>query len=435
MVKSSSVIGATVKNNPERRETLADLLELHWENALVGAVGDVIIEFGKLALELLQDKEIRELVGRRYVHNTDRELVRWGKSESFAYVNGQKVPLDKKRVRSLATADTESGEVKLKTHKLFTNPKAMDEQIIASLLSGVSTRDYPNIVEKTVRGRGISKSTISRKGIEATAQMLKDFLTKRLDNLTLVAVFMDGIQLGERHNIVAIGMDTTGKKHVLGIKDGSSENSSVCKELLVDICERGISIDRKYLFVLDGAKALSAAVEEMFPTSPIQRCQIHKARNVADKLPEEHKEHIMLKLKVAYSQETFAKAEKALQAVLKEVSMISSKAASSLLEGMPETLTVHKLGITGVLRKSVSNTNIIESAFSTAKKHTRNVKRWKNDDQIERWLVRGVVYAENKFRKVRGYSQISKPRNALDKYVPGALKIEKSQKKIKKSKK
>jgi transposase-like protein len=269
-------------------------------------------------------------------------------------------------------------------------------------------RDYEGTVDEVLDGHGISRSAISRRAVQQTGKQLEAFYNRRFEAHQFVAIMIDGIGIADVDNIVALGVDVWGKKQVLGIRQGASETTQVCLELLEDLVERGLPVDGDYLFVIDGAKALSKAIKKVFgQNSVIQRCHVHKRRNVRDKLPKEHQTRIDKRLAAAYGMNELNEARKAVEAVFDELVELNEPAAGSLAEGMEETLTVHKLGLKGDLKRIFSSTNSIESMFSMSRRYKRNVKKWnKKTNHIERTLVMTLVEAEKRFRRVRGYREL-----------------------------
>jgi putative transposase len=262
-------------------------------------------------------------------------------------------------------------------------------------------------VQSVLSGYGIRKSSVSRHFVWATANQLRALCEKKLEELNLVAILIDGIEFAGQVLIVALGVEESGTKHVLGLWQGATENATVCKALLEDLVERGLNQQRRYLFVLDGSKALRAAVEKIFGArAEVQRCQIHKRRNVRDHLPEGCRADYERQLRNAYAMSSYEDAKGALEKLFRQLERINPSAARSLEEGMEETLTVHRLGLSPLLRRSLASTNIIESCLSTVRHVSRNVKRWQGGDHIARWTAAGLLEAEKKFRKVKGYREL-----------------------------
>jgi transposase-like protein len=256
-------------------------------------------------------------------------------------------------------------------------------------------------------GYGIRKSSVSRHFVRATAEQLRQLCERRLEELKLVALLIDGIEFAGQVMVVALGVDEDGAKHVLGLWQGATENAVVVKELLEDLVERGLDPKRRYLFVLDGSKALRAGIERVFGSqAEVQRCQIHKIRNVIDHLPEGCRADWRRRLQNAYAMTDYAAAKAALEKLWRQLCEINPSAARSLEEGMEETLTLHRLGVGSLLRRTLSSTNAIESCLSTVRHVARNVKRWQGRDHIARWTAAGLLDAEKKFRRVKGYREL-----------------------------
>jgi putative transposase len=254
---------------------------------------------------------------------------------------------------------------------------------------------------------GIEKSAVSENFIEASREKVKQLMERPLGELRLCAVLIDGTPFKDRQMIVALGIGCDGRKTVLGLREGATENTTVVGALLSDLLERGLDFSTPRLYVLDGGKALQAAVRRHAgETAFIQRCQVHKKRNVVDHLPEEHKADVRRKLQNAYAMVDYADAKRALERLHHELMHLNPSAARSLEEGLEETLTVHKLRMPDQLRRTLSCTNVVESTFSIVETVCRNVKRWREGDQIERWVGSGLLVAEQQFRKVIGYRQI-----------------------------
>jgi len=353
------------------------------------------------------EAEVETLAGPRYVRNTGHDAHRWGSQQGLVYVSGQKVNITKPRVVR-KNAKGKCSEVELETYNEFSKPTAMNEAIMAKVLAGVSTRDYAGTIDQVVEGHGVSESAVSRRAVKEAGKQLAEFYNRRFTDQEFVAIMVDGIGIADVDNIVALGIDIWGKKHVLGVRQGATENTQVVLELLEDLVERGVKAEGDYLFVIDGAKALSKAIKKVFgQNSVIQRCQVHKRRNVSDKQPKEHQGRIDSRLAAAYAMNELNDARKAVESVFDELVGLNESAAGSLAEGMEETLTVHKLGLKGDLKRILSSTNCIESMFSMSRRYKRNVKKWNTKtDHIERTLVVTLLEAERRFRRVRGYREL-----------------------------
>jgi len=286
------------------------------------------------------------------------------------------------------------------------------------MMRGLSTRNYGAVVKEFQQAYGIEKSAVSENFIEASRAKVKDLMERPLGELRLCAVLIDGTPFKDRQMIVALGIGCDGSKTVLGFREGATENATVVGALLSDLIERGLDFTTPRLYILDGGKALHAAVRRHAGEAAfIQRCQVHKKRNVVDHLPDEYKADVRRKLQNAYAMVDYGDAKRALERLHRELMDMNPSAARSLEEGMEETLTVHKLRVPEQLRRTLSSTNVIESAFSIVETVCRNVKRWRAGDQIERWVGSGLLVAQRQFRKVIGFRQIPQLLSSLNNTV------------------
>jgi len=408
MKKSSNVKSIRV-NEEKSKKTPAiefDLKSVNLQEVIQMGLQSFMFDVGMIAVQQAMAAEVGTLAGPRYARATGNELQRWGKQQGLVYVNGQKVNIEKPRVVGKSAGKHQ--EVELETYKAFSKPTAMNEAVMAKILAGVSTRDYAGTIDAVLDGHGVSRSAVSRRGVKESGKALETFYTRRFDDREFVVIMIDGIGVSDVDNIVALGVDIWGGKQVLGVRQGATENTTVCTELLEDLVERGLPANGNYLFVVDGGKALSKAIKKVFGQhSVIQRCQVHKRRNVSDKLPKEHQTRIDNRLTAAYGMNELSDARKAVEAVFDELVELNESAAGSLAEGMEETLTVHKLGLKGDLKRIFSSTNCIESMFSMSRRYSRNVKKWnRKTNHIERTLVVTLLEAESRFRRVRGYREL-----------------------------
>lgn len=410
IVKRSSVVGTgLVKLTPERKELIGQLLGLESKAVVSAGVAEYLVESVLLLADLLMQAEVREVAGERYKRDDERVCSRWGSQPGQICALGQKVQVEKPRVRAKGGA-----EVELETYKALSEPELLQEQMVTKLLAGVSTRRYATTLEKVLRRTGVSRQSVSRRAISEMAASLEEFRNRRFDDLDVLAIFIDGIHLADRVHIAAVGLDSRGKKHVLGITQGGSEHHEVCKDLLADLLNRGLRLDASYLFVIDGSKALAKAIREVFAKrSHIQRCLEHKKRNVEARLPKEYAREFRHKVEAAYAKPTLKQAEDAFDRLRRWLLLKSPTAADRLVDGLQDILTLHRLGISGRLRKSLCTTNSIESIFSSARYYLRNVKRWRKEEQMDRWLAAGLLQAEKSLRSVPGYTQLTKLKKIL----------------------
>jgi transposase-like protein len=387
-------------------------------------VGELIRQAGLQLMELLMEEEVREVVGDRSRRQPDRTANRWGKERGFCVVMGQKVPIDRPRVRT-----TDDQEVRLGSYEMFHRGEPLTETVWEKLMLGLSTRKYGEAVREFREAYGLEKSAISEHFIEASQGRLKQITERRLDKLHLCVLLIDATPFAGQQIVVALGISQDGRKTILGIRQGATENATVVGELLGDLVNRGLDFTQPRLYVLDGGKALHAAVKKYAGESaPIQRCQVHKRRNVLDHLTDEQKPSIAKKLNVAYGLEDHGAAKLALTQLHRELMDLNPSAARSLAEGLDETLSVHRLRVPPQLRKSLASTNVIESAFSIVERVCRNVKRWHDGDQRERWVGSGLLLAEKQFRRVQGYKQIPNLLRELEVIAPSKSEVVKRKK-------
>lgn len=386
-------------------------------------VGELIRQAGLQLMDLMMQEEVRELVGERSRRLPDRTANRWGSERGYCVVMGQKVPIERPRVRS------EEKEVRLGSYELFHRGEPLTETVWEKLMLGLSTRKYGEAVRQFTEAYGLEKSAVSEHFIEASRAKLKEVMERRLDKLQFCALMIDATPFAGQQLVAVLGITVDGKKMILGIRQGATENATVVGELLGDLLNRGLDFTVPRLYVVDGGKALTAAVKKYAgETAPIQRCQVHKRRNVLDHLTEEQKPGVAKRLNAAYAMEDHEAAKQALNALNRELMDLNPSAARSLGEGMEETLTVHRLHVPMQLRKTLASTNVIESAFSIVEQVCKNVKRWHGGDQRERWVGSGLLAAQKQFRRVIGYKQIPALIRALEVQKPSKSGVVKQRK-------
>jgi putative transposase len=377
-------------------------------------VGELIRQAGLRLMDLLMQEEVRELVGERSQRQAERRANRWGSERGYCVVMGQKVPVERPRVRS-----TDDQEVRLGSYELFHRGEPLTETVWEKLMLGLSTRKYGQAVREFTEAYGLEKSAVSEHFIEASRAKLQEMMERRLDKTRLCALLIDATPFAGQQLVVAMGISQDGRKMILGLRQGATENATVVGELLGDLVHRGLNFSEPRLYILDGGKALTAAVKRHAGESAaIQRCQVHKRRNVLDHLTDEQKPVIARRLNAAYALEDHAAAKQALNTLHRELMDLNPSAARSLGEGMEETLTVHRLHVPMQLRKTLASTNVIESAFSIVEQVCKNVKRWHGGDQRERWVGSGLLVAQKQFRKVTGHKQIPALIRELEALVP-----------------
>ena len=365
-------------------------------------VGHLLREAGLALMGLVMEEEVRQVAGERHQQHAERRAHRWGKEDGYCVIDGQKVPIQRTRLRT-----KEKREQRLGSYELFQRSGPLEQGVWDKMVRGLSTRNYGAVVKDFSTAYGIEKSAVSENFIEASREKVKQLMERPLGELRLCALLIDGTPFRDRQMVVALGIGCDGRKTVLGLREGATENATVVGALLSDLLARGLDFSTPRLYVLDGGKALHTAVRRHAGESAfLQRCQVHKKRNVVDHLPEEHKADVRRKMQNAYSMADYADAKRALELLHHELMHLNPSAARSLEEGLEETLTVHKLRVPDQLRRTLACTNVIESAFSIVETVCRNVKRWRDGDQIERWVGSGLLVAEQQFRKVIGFRQI-----------------------------
>jgi len=370
---------------------------------VAGAIEQTASEAGLRMMKALIDEEVEQITGDRYRHQPQRQAIRWGKEDGHVIFAGRKVAIDKPRVRSKNGTE----ELSLRRWDAFAHPRRMEQAVQNKILRRVSCRDYSGAIDDMCDGYGIDKSSVSRKWQAASAKQLSQLMERRLNEMDICVILLDGKEFGETTIITALGIDMAGKKHILGLWPGATENSDVCGSLLDDMIQRGLSVKVQYLFVIDGSKALKKAITDRFGTSAlIQRCRIHKQRNIRSYLPKKHHRLLAMKLKAAFSMTDHAEALKELRKVHDWLVSISDAAAGSLDEGFEELLTVNKLKLPVSLRKLLGSTNMIESCYSVAGDLCRNVKRWRGEGMAKRWAGAMLLETEKRFYRIRGHREM-----------------------------
>ena len=315
-----------------------------------------------------------------------------------------------------------SGELPVPSYELFTSTEVLGRMAMAKMLAGISTRGWQSGLEPVGAviehaATSTSKSAVSRRFVKATETALIQLLAVDLSALDLVALMIDGVHFGEHVCVVALGIGIDGTKHPLAVVEGDTENATVVTDLMVELRERGLDTTRPILVCIDGAKALRAAVTRVFDHPVIARCQLHKIRNVADRLPDQLASTVSKRMRRAYHAESALAGEAQLEALAKELDRTHPGAAASLREGLAETLTVLRLGVPPTLARTLRSTNSIESMISIARTHSRNVKNWQSGNMALRWCAAGMAEARKQFRRVNGHLHLAALRRALDAHV------------------
>ena len=373
---------------------------------------------GLQVMQQLMEADVAAVCGPRGRHDPDRAATRHGRGRGSVTLGGRRVPVTRPRVRAVDG----SGEVPVPTYELFTSTELLGRMAVERMLAGVSTRRYPVALEPVgnqveVDAKSTSRSAVSRKFVAMTETALADLLAADLTGLDLVAIMIDGVHFADHLCVVALGIGIDGVKHPLAVVEGSTENTTLVRGLLVGLRDRGLDVTQPILAILDGAKALSAAVREVFDHPVIGRCQLHKIRNVQDHLPQKLRSLVGQRMRTAYHADSALAAQALLEGLAAELDKTHPGAAASLREGMAETLTVLRLGVPPTLARTLRSTNAVESMISISRNHSRNVKRWRDGQMALRWCAAGMVEAGKQFRRVNGHLHLPALRTALARQV------------------
>ena len=389
--------------------SMAEIAESAKEGLLALAVGT-----GLQVMASMFDEDAARLCGPDGKHNRDRAGYRHGTGDGSVTLGGRRVPVTRPRVRA---ADG-SGELHLPSYDLFSSTEILTRLALEKMLAGLSSRRYGHGLEPAgqaveAQAASTSKSAVSRRFVAATESALGQLMSRRLDDLDLVVFMADGVHFGEHTCVVALGIDIDGVKHPLALEEGSTENATLVTDLITGLRDRGLDVTRPILAVIDGSKALSRAIKDVFDKPLIHRCQQHKIRNVRDKLPEKLRTVVEKRMREAYHASSAVEAEGLLTALARELDRTHPGAAASLREGMAETLTILRLGVPPTLARTLHSTNPIESMIEICREHSKNVKRWRDGQMALRWCAAGMLEADHQFRRVNGHLHLPKLRAAL----------------------
>jgi transposase-like protein len=377
------------------------LWDLH--QAVKGRFSSFCMAVGIKSLLTLMDQDVEAMAGPKGKHDPNRTAYRHGFQNTTVPMGNQRLAIKRPRVRSIET----EGELPIPSYEAFASDDDLLEAALNRMLHGLSTRDYRNGIEDysdIAETSGTSKSAISQRFIKASAKEAQKVLGRRFDKEVIPVLMIDGIVLGDYTAIVVMGITKDGHKIIMGVRIGSTENAQVCRDLLTDLVDRGLEYEQGLLAVIDGSKALRKALKDVFGQQVlIQRCQVHKTRNIMDYLPKHKRDWIKRVLRKAWASETADEAIRELHSLATGLETQYPDAAASLREGLEETVTVLRLRIPGLLQKSLRSTNTIESTFSMVAKSMRNVKNWKNGTMVRRWVCVALLDAENRTNRIAGY--------------------------------
>ncbi len=395
-------------------EALGELAGAAEEGLMALAAG-----LGLGAIRELMEIEVAEICGPKGKHDPKRKATRWSTEQGSVTLGGRRMPVERPRVRS---ADG-SEELALATYGHFASRDPLTTLAFERIVSGVSCRSFertnePVGEEVEAEARSTSKSAISRAFIERTRTALAELMSRRLDDVRLAAMMIDGLEISERTHVVCLGITTEGQKIPLGLWEGSTENATVAKALLSGLVDRGLDPEQGILFVIDGAKALRKAIREVFGDRAVcQRCVRHKERNVLAHLPESSQPLVRTKLRAAWALDSHEQAIERLRLLASELDRSCPGAAASLREGLEETVSVQRLGCAEQLRRTLGSTNPCESMIDGVRAVQRNVKRWQDGDMRLRWTAAGMLEAERKFRRIIGYRHLANLAVAVEREV------------------
>jgi putative transposase len=386
----------------DRRKAAREQLWLHLPGMVREALYDTVIGAGLACVDEVLERERVALCGERYEHLADRQALRAGHVASSLVLGGRRVAVQRPRARSVA-----GRELRLPSWREWSARDPLEQRAVEQMVLGVSTRGYARSLEplpEAVAVRGVSKSAVSERFVYGTERKLAELMSRELRQLRVVALLIDGVHFAEHVVLAAVGVDEHGTKHVLGLREGATENAAAVRALLGELVERGLDTNRSLLVVIDGAKALHKAVVEVLgPHALIQRCREHKKRNVTDALPERLRATVRSAMNQAYATRDIKRARRLLDGLARRLEHQHPSAAASLREGLEETLTVMRLGLPENLERVLSSTNLIENLFSRVREIGHRVKRWQSGTMVLRWTATGVLEAERGFRKLVGY--------------------------------
>jgi putative transposase len=411
------------KDVPERAERSSGLAVRESVSVALGELAEDLRE-GLLALAVgaglqvmtaLMEQDVAAACGPRGKHDPQRSATRHGHGAGSVTLGGRRVPVTRPRMR----ATDGSGELPVTAYELFSRTEVLGRMAMERMLAGLSTRRYPVGLEpvgtRTEQAAvSTSKSAVSRRFVAATETALAQLLAADLSELDLVGLMIDGVHFGEHCCVVALGIGIDGTKHPLSLVEGSTENATLVTELIVGLRERGLDVTRPILVVLDGSKALRRAVLDVFDRPVLARCQLHKIRNVQDRLPQKLRQVVGARMRRAYHADSALAAEAELTTLAGELERTHPGAAASLREGMAETLTVLRLGLPPTLARTFRSTNAVESMISICREHASNVKRWRDGQMALRWCAAGMVEAGKQFRRVNGHLHLRSLRDTLE---------------------
>ena len=369
------------------------------------AVEDLIDSLGRVTIQTVLHMSAEQVAGPPQQGKSREKPIFWhGRQGGSVYLKERKLAVEKPRLRERTGG--RGKEVAIPAYEAMQDRAGRGARMLEILLHGVSTRHYEKVIPEMAETVGVSKSNVSREAIAASEAALSELLSRRFEDVDILIIYIDGVFFGEQCVIAAVGVDDQGQKHVLGIREGATENSAAVKDLLEDLVERGINPNRRRLFVIDGSKALRAAINAIFGSdSPVQRCRNHKLRNVLERLPQTEHAQARSLIRAAWKLDAksgMARLEKLAQWLEREC----PDAAASLREGMAECFTINRLDVPLSLHRCLATTNLIESPQSAVRMKTRRVCRWRDQAMVKRWAGAAFLATEKNFRRIMGYRDL-----------------------------
>ncbi len=374
------------------------------------SVGDLLRAVGKSFIESVMEAEVEQVAGKRSQPNPKRTIYRWGTEEGFCLIDGQHVPIQRPRLRSRTKK-----EVPLGSYEMFQRSSLLGETVWQKIMLGLTMRSYKEVVQQFADAYGLEKSTTCEHFVQASREKLKQLMERSLVGTSIAVMLIDGTIFKGQNLVVAIGIDPSGRKLVLGLRQGATENATVVGGLLGELVERGVDFTAPRLYIVDGSKAIRKAIVNYAGDAAfIQRCQVHKIRNVVEYVPEAERPTLKYRMRVAYGATEAADSRKLLYQLEDELLQSNPSAAASLAEGLEECLTVAELRLTPKLRQALSSTNCIESGFSLVDRICQQVKRWQGSDHRLRWVGSALLFAESRWNRIHGYRHMPVLINALN---------------------
>lgn len=399
-------------NTKQRKKAMAGFREVSGKEKTLSMIVNVInngkqaldalmLDMGRSIAESIMLMEREEIAGPDY-YPTSPTIQKWAHEDGSVYVGDQKIKVKRPRLRDVVT-----GEIPLQSYQSLRQSGQFSEELLEKMLRGLSAQKYEETVIESAKAFGVSPSAVSKKVVEVTAKKLREFQERSLTDFKPFALFLDTIHRGGEAFLVALGINLNGEKMALGFWQGSSENHEICKDLFAELEHRGLALSKKILFVTDGGTGIIKALRDKFGKKLLhQRCAIHKSRNLQKHLAKKYRKEAHRRLMAALEQNAYADARQMLLELEKWLRERNESAADSLLEAFDELITLHRLKVPNLLRKTLLTTNPIESMFSLVRHSERNIKRTRGSKMLQRWLGTTLLHCEKHFYKIRGSDEI-----------------------------